>query len=562
MTQEPKPQSGQPKSPSPLQSSSQLPPTPSGLPSHAADQNAAYQNADAALLRQFGYAQELRRRMGAFTNFAVSFSIICILAGGITAFPLALAAGGGLSVCVGWILGALIALCVALSMAQIASAFPTAGGLYHWASLLGGRGFGWATAWFNLLGLVLVVASVNVGLYDFFVRPELVRAGWLDDAPLPFEQTVFVFLILGVQAWLNHRAPVLVNRLLDLSGVLIMMLAIILVSALVLSLNVADIDWGRLIRLERNLPLGGPSLGAPSLGGPSLGSPASGGLFQGGPFQGGSTPTEPIQGAPVGILLWAVFAGLILPLYTLTGFDASAHAAEETHDAARVVPAGIIRSVLWSALLGGVLVTTFVLALENIPDAIGLGAGFLASLLERLPGPLRAFLMIGLIVVNALCGLACLLSASRMVYAFARDGGLPASRWLARVGPRHGTPATALWVVAGVAGLLTLWADAFAVLSTACAVFLYLSYVAPIAAGVWVEGRGWTRKGPFQLGAASRGCGLAATLGALLLAVVGVQAPNEQVLWLILSLLALMALLWWPLGERHRFQGPPPTSLH
>jgi amino acid transporter len=482
---------------------------------------------DAALLGQFGYTQELRRRMGAFTNFAVSFSIICILAGGITAFPLALSAGGGLSVFLGWMLGALVAGCVALSMAQIASAFPTAGGLYHWASLLGGRGFGWATAWFNLLGLVLVVASVNVGLYDFFVRPELVRAGWLEDAPLPPEQAVFVFGLLAVQALLNHRAPVLVHRLIDLSGVLIMVLALVLVVSLVATATWADIDWQRLVRLERNLPMGGPS--------------------------------AEVDASEVA--LWAVFAGLILPLYTITGFDASAHAAEETRDAARVVPQGMVRSVLWSALFGGVLVVTFVLTLDNIPDAIAQGAGFFAALLERLPWPLRAALMLGLIVVNALCGLASLLSASRMAYAFARDGGLPASRLIAKVDPRHATPAAALWCVALAAGAFTLWADAFAVLSTACAVFLYLSYVAPIAAGLLAEGHRWQRKGPFSLGRASKACALAATLGALLLTLVGVQPPNDQVLWLIAALLALLGLMWWPLKERHRFQGPPPTSM-
>ena len=90
-----------------------------------------------------GYAQELARRMGGFSNFAISFSIICILAGGITAFPVAMSSGGGFSVAIGWIVGGLFALVVAASVGQIASAYPTAGGLYHWASILGGRGWGW-----------------------------------------------------------------------------------------------------------------------------------------------------------------------------------------------------------------------------------------------------------------------------------------------------------------------------------------------------------------------------------------------------------------------------------
>ena len=123
---------------------------------------------DTKVLHSMGYAQELSRRMGGFSNFAISFSIICILAGGITSFPLAMATGGAFEATIGWIVGGVFALVVATSMGQIASAYPTAGALYHWSSILGGRGWGWATAWINLLGLIFVVASVNVGVWQLF----------------------------------------------------------------------------------------------------------------------------------------------------------------------------------------------------------------------------------------------------------------------------------------------------------------------------------------------------------------------------------------------------------
>ena len=119
---------------------------------------------DLKALHSMGYAQELARRMSGFSNFAISFSIICILAGGITSFPVALSSGGAFSVVIGWIVGGVFALVVAASLGQIASSYPTAGGLYHWSSILGGRFWGWATAWVNLLGLIFVVASVDVGV--------------------------------------------------------------------------------------------------------------------------------------------------------------------------------------------------------------------------------------------------------------------------------------------------------------------------------------------------------------------------------------------------------------
>ena len=83
-------------------------------------------------------------------------------------FRSAMATGGGFQSPSAGPSAALFALVVAASLGQIASAYPTAGGLYHWSSILGGRGWGWVTAWINLLGLIFVVASVNVGVFLLF----------------------------------------------------------------------------------------------------------------------------------------------------------------------------------------------------------------------------------------------------------------------------------------------------------------------------------------------------------------------------------------------------------
>src|ERR1700752_5077128 len=121
---------------------------------------------DVRTLQRLGYAQDLARRMSGFSNYAISLSIICILAGGVTSFHLGLCSVGGASIGLGWPLASLLALAFAATMGQVASAFPTAGGLYHWAAILGGRGWGWATAWFNLVRLVTVLAASNVGTYE------------------------------------------------------------------------------------------------------------------------------------------------------------------------------------------------------------------------------------------------------------------------------------------------------------------------------------------------------------------------------------------------------------
>src|SRR3954451_1065836 len=121
---------------------------------------------DARMLAELGYKQELHRGMSGFSNFAVSFSIISILAGCITTYYLAMDAGGPVAITIGWPLGGLFVLCVALAMAEVCSAFPTAGGLYWWAGRLAKRNnrvWAWYVGWFNFLGEVAVTAAIDFG---------------------------------------------------------------------------------------------------------------------------------------------------------------------------------------------------------------------------------------------------------------------------------------------------------------------------------------------------------------------------------------------------------------
>ncbi len=159
---------------------------------------------DARVLRGLGYKQELSRRMSGFSNFAISFSIICILAGGVSSFHLGLSSVGGASIGLGWPLVALFSMAVAATMGQLASAFPTAGGLYHWAAILGGRGWGWATAWFNLAGLVTVlgrldsqvsVGGLKVDLTE--VEHTLTELPGVDAAVVLFDREITAFVQLA-----------------------------------------------------------------------------------------------------------------------------------------------------------------------------------------------------------------------------------------------------------------------------------------------------------------------------------------------------------------------------
>src|SRR6185503_2168511 len=127
-------------------------------------------HADAEQLRRFGYAQQLLREMGGFGSFALSFSIISILTGAVTLYGHGLRFGGPLTMTIGWPLVAVMTLTVAASLAELASAYPTAGALYHWSALLGGPGWGFLTAWQNTLGQFAITAGIDYGLAEFVLQ--------------------------------------------------------------------------------------------------------------------------------------------------------------------------------------------------------------------------------------------------------------------------------------------------------------------------------------------------------------------------------------------------------
>src|SRR5579863_3830465 len=126
-------------------------------------------SADEQRLAELGYKQELRRGWSSFSNFAISFSIISVLAGCFTTYGQAFVNGGPIAISIAWPLISMLILTVAFSMSELASAMPTAGGIYYWASKLGGAGWGWFTGWFNLIGLIAVTAGVNYGAAGFLV---------------------------------------------------------------------------------------------------------------------------------------------------------------------------------------------------------------------------------------------------------------------------------------------------------------------------------------------------------------------------------------------------------
>lgn len=483
---------------------------------------------DVKVLHGMGYAQELSRSMSRFSNFAISFSIICILSGGINSFAQAIGSIGGAGAGIGWITGCIISGMFALSMAQIASAFPTAGGLYHWGSILGNRFWGWLTAWLNLLGLITVLGAINIGTAYFFTGTFGSLFGF---SGTDGQIVTFVAVITIIQAIFNHIGIRATTFLTDISGYIIFATTAVLVVA---SLYFAPaIDISRLWTFT------------------NYSGEAGGNVFP--------------QSDSIGYLFLLC---LLLPVYTITGYDASAHTSEETKNAALSVPRGIVSSVFWSSIVGWIMISSITLAIPDMNAAAATGWGvFFHTMDAIMPAGLKTLLYFFIFIAQLLCGLATVTSASRMLFAFSRDDGVPLfSKGLATVSPKHRTPVNSIWTATVLCILYVVMAmmikiegtSIYVIVVNSTLVFLFLSFTIPlIAAMMNYGGPKWPKPGPWAMSAGLyRLVTVLSVVGMGIILFIAVAPPNERVLYVVLGFIAL-ALVVWVLVENRRFEGPP-----
>ncbi len=484
---------------------------------------------DMKVLHGMGYAQELSRSMSKFSNFAISFSIICILSGGINSLGQATSGAGGAAIGIGWPVGVIMSGFFALALAQISSSFPTAGGLYHWGSILGNRFTGWLSAWLNLLGLVTVLGAINVGTFYFFFGAFGAQFGIEDTLA---HRVIFVAAITALQAVVNHFGIKLTVKLTDFSGFLILGTAAVL--TLVCLFSAPGLEFGRLFTFGNYTGTEGASLVWPVA--------VSGGM--------------------------AFLLGLLLPVYTITGYDASAHTSEETVKASTSVPRGMVSSVIWSGLAGWVMLCAFILMLPNMDDAAKQGWNvFFWGMDSQVNPTIKVLLYIAIFVSQWLCGLATVTSASRMLFAFSRDGGIPgASKALATVSPSYRTPVSAIWA-ASILSVLFVWLTsavtiaglpAYSIVVSCTVIFLFLSFALPIALGlVAIGGPKWPTMGPWNMGIGTyKLISVLALTSMAVMFYIGIQPPNDYALVISIGFI-LLALVIWVVFENRRFQGPP-----
>jgi amino acid transporter len=223
--------------------------------------------------------------------------------------------------------------------------------------------------------------------------------------------------------------------------------------------------------------------------------------------------------------------------------------------------------VVWSTLFGYLFLFPFVLMIPDMDQAAAQGWNVFFWAFDQQVNPAVKWLVyLVIFVAQLLCGLATVTSASRMIFAFARDGGLPASSLLARVSPVYRTPVAAIWTAAALA-VLFVWGSslvsvagtsAYAIVVSCTVIFIFISFTVPIVLGLLAWGTPkWDRMGPWDLG---RGVftlfAVLSVLAMILIFVVGIQPPNDWALYITVGFFILTAVVWFAF-EKRRFQGPP-----
>jgi amino acid transporter len=510
-------------------------------------------------LHRLGYAQELFRTMGGFSNFAISFTIISILTGAVILFDYGLAWGGPAASTLGWPLVSLFTLMIAAAMAEIASAYPTAGGLYYWSSRMKNKDWGWWTAWFNLAGQVAIVAGIDFAAASFvnsaIVTPILSNFG------VAYGNGSAIFGSTLVSGQLLTMAVLMVIQLaLNIGGIRIVAL-----------LNDASVWWhiGTVVVIVGALFLISSGKAHADI------SP-----FAVGPqdASGGASPLGFNLGPAVGYAVPIAFMfSLLQAQWTYTGYDASAHVAEETVGARLSSAWGVFISVAVSAVVGYIVLFGLVTHLPPLdqvfnPGCVASPTGLCSAYYGGTPvvfstlsynlGQLGDVLGAAIAIAMSLCGLASIAAAGRMLFAFSRDHGVPGSPVLRKVSHRFRSPANALIAIVVFSYLLTnaAWIagsfTAIAIVTAISTIALYWAYGVPIFLGLFGK-QEWRDHAVWKLGRFSKPIAALACLWIVVISVLFLWPTSGNAYTLIAYGVFLAALLvYYFAWARRRFKGP------
>lgn len=490
---------------------------------------------DEQLLHRMGYAQELRRRISGFTNFAISFTVISILAGTLTSYYIGFANGGPIIMSWGWPFVSVMCLFVALAMAELASAMPTAGGLYYWASKLGTPAWGWFTGWLNIVGFTIATAAVGWGAAVFAVA---LGNLWFPSVVHTTNGTIFLFYAV-----------------------------ILLAGGIINSFGISP------IRIVNNLSAWWHMIGVAILAIVLLAIPTHHQSFA-------FVFTKTINASGFGghgfssLLFWFVIGlGLLQAQYTIGGYDASAHMSEETTGASRKAARGIWTSVALSGVFGWILLLAVTSAVPNVNGTLKAGAFDVQYIWQTSLGTKWAeFLLFIVVAAQFFCDTAGITSSSRIIWALSRDKAVPGHRLWHRLN-RHRAPVYAIWLVVifDILWMLPTFADAtvgYLVATSITVIALYSAYALPIFLRMRLGKR--FERGAWTLGNHYRWIDSIALAWIVIITILFIMPVTPTGIpfhtgftWTVmnyapLTMIAALLLIggWWLISARHWFRGP------
>ncbi|CAO3632271.1 unnamed protein product [Mucor fragilis] len=431
-------------------------------------------NADELLLQQLGYKQDLNRSISAFSNFAIAFSCCSVLSGLTPMWGDAMIDAGSMGVIWGWLITAVFTMLVALSLAEICSAYPTTGGLYFWVSRLATADWVplacWVTGWCNWIGLCFGISSVDLGLSQFIAG--VVSVWDPEGEPLSVYAQYGIFVGILIIHGIINSVAVSWNGVMNQGAFFANMLGIgfIVIVGLALTKPLASGDF----------------------------------VF-----------TQFYNGSGFGSNGFAFLLVILQSQYTLSGYDSAAHMSEETKNSQSGSPFGILVSVAANGISGLVFLIAISFMVTDFDRQIVSENAIQPQMVQVFyDGVGPAWTMVFLIFVMIsifFCGSALLLGSSRMVYAFARDGAMPFSKQLHTLNKKTQSPVNAVWMnvlVAGIVGILYMInSTAYEAIVSVNTIGSQMSYLVPILLRITTSRTKFV-PGPFSLGKFSIICGV------------------------------------------------------
>ncbi|MDF9817133.1 APC family permease [Streptomyces sp. SPB162] len=402
-----------------------------------------------------GYQQELKRTLGSFQVFAISFAFISVAVGIFGTYDDVLRNAGPVGLWL-WPVAAVGQTLVALVVAQLAARIPLSGSSYQWASRLANPKVGWGFGWLTFCYLAIGVVAVDNALASQAFMP------LFDMQPDEDTARLITLVVLLIQAVLTVASTRIVSAINSTAVGLEVVLVVVLGVALIVAVAVTG-DGA-----TANLASRGVTLNASNYFG------VGGGLM----------------------------AAMIMGLATLVGFDAAANLAEEAKDPYRSVPRAIVGSVVAAGLLGMLFLISLTVAIKDIPRITANDSPVAAIMRDQLGPVMERVLLAAVSFAFFGAGMVVMAACSRIVFAMSRDSRFPAHRLMRRVNPRTQTPipATILIFVMGVVLMVALPGAALLKLITASTILPALTYGLTIVLYLAVRRRLDRKKGAFHLG--------------------------------------------------------------